>query len=463
MSSNPFLSKEVKLRRVLKGLGVALVCLITIPTIFYFVFKSEPIEEVEEDKVLGEETVTPYDWTQLAELVPEKYEVTRSYPEGPSEEEDGCIPIYYIYPNEYSEIEREYLTTASIAYCEDINRASIKSQIGEFRFNPEVNRWFYVDGETREIQEERVFGKNTVTFVEPWGSHYSWAAYIVRIEDSSEVIILLIPESNRIRCETYDEDGVESMDEECVSFRDSLPPVYADWVPEEVYEEDYTDLLEILAQINSVNLSDTNDFQTDYTKWLYNEADRIVNTYDFSSKEIKPLIQIPKYEFPEDKDVYEKSYELSSEDTVTVSCEKLKSEFTPVFDIHGCDVLLNSEEVLYAWSWTDNKEINPHITIFDDENLEYPVIAVGEQFGPASRDNLSVYEIIDGELIQLLFNSSEETWFVDPYAKMYKENSKEFFVTYFHDPAMIEKSLTRVWEVNNMSLSLIETILERGF
>jgi hypothetical protein len=44
---------------------------------------------------------------------------------------------------------------------------------------------------------------------------------------------------------------------------------------------------------------------------------------------------------------------------------------------------------------------------------------------------------------------------------MYKENSKEFFVTYFHDPAMIEKSLTRVWEVDERSLKLVETILER--
>lgn len=249
MSKTPFLSKEVKLKRVLKGLGVALVCLITIPTIFYFVFKSEPTEDVEDDKVLGETTDTPYDWTQLANLVPEKYEVKRTDYEDPSEEEDGCIPIYNIYPKEYSEIEKEYLATASLTYCEDINRAAINSQIGEFRFNPEVNRWFYVDGETREIQEEMLFGENTVTFAEPWGSHYSWAAYIVRIEDSPEVIILLIPESNSIRCETYDEDGVESMDEDCINFRDSLPSVNKDWVPEEVYGEYYNDILEILKEI----------------------------------------------------------------------------------------------------------------------------------------------------------------------------------------------------------------------
>lgn len=228
----------------------------------------------------------------------------------------------------------------------------------------------------------------------------------------------------------------------------------------------YVDKEKVLGEEDTIDLSDSEDFQTDYTKWLYNEADRIVENYDFSDKEIKPLILIPTYEFSPNKDVYGKSYKLSSNDTVTVSCEKLKSEYTPVYDVHGCDVLVNSKEVLTAWSWTDNKEISPHITIFDNKGLEYPLIVVGEQFGPANRDNLSMYKVIDGELVRLLFSAKEETsetWFADPYTKMYTENGKEFLVTYFHDPAMIEKSLTRVWEIGEKELKLVETILERGF
>ncbi len=227
----------------------------------------------------------------------------------------------------------------------------------------------------------------------------------------------------------------------------------------------YVDKENVLGEEVSV-LLDSEDFQTKYTKWLYNEVDRIVNTYDFSTKEVKSLIQIPKYRFVTNKDVIEESYKLSSNDTITVNCNKLKSEYTPVYDIHFCDVLLNSKEDLSAWSWTDNIEISPHITIFDNGNLEYPLIVVGEQFGPASRDDLSVYRVIDSKLVNLMFNSKEETtetWFADPYSKMYTENGKEFLVTYFHDPAMIEKSLTRIWEISEKDLKLVETILERGF
>jgi hypothetical protein len=63
----------------------------------------EPIEDVEEDEVLGESTDNPYDWTQLKNLISEKYEVIRTDYQDTSEEDDGCIPIYKIYPKEYSD------------------------------------------------------------------------------------------------------------------------------------------------------------------------------------------------------------------------------------------------------------------------------------------------------------------------------------------------------------------------
>ena len=227
----------------------------------------------------------------------------------------------------------------------------------------------------------------------------------------------------------------------------------------------YVEKDHVLGEEDTVDFSNSEDFQTDYTKWLYNEADRIVNTYDFSSKEIEHLTQIPEYKFATNKDIYEESYELSSKDIIGVNCSKLKSDFTLVYDVHYCDILLNSTEVLTAWSWTDNVKINPHITIFDNRDLKYPLIAVGEGFGYGSRDDLSVYTIIDGKLVNLEFNAkgeNTETWYVDPYTKMYIEDGKEYLVTYFHDPMMVEKSLTRVWEVSDTDLKLVETILERG-
>lgn len=215
-------------------------------------------------------------------------------------------------------------------------------------------------------------------------------------------------------------------------------------------------------------ITDLSDSEADYTEWFYNEANRVVGNYDFDGKEIKPLIQIPTYKFVANKDIYEESYNLSSSDIISVSCNKLKSEASSeyeVYDVHFCNVLLNSKEVFTAWSWTDNIEISPHITIFDNEDLEYPLIVVGEEFGSGSRDNVSVYKVVDKELVQFTYNDNGEiskTRYVDPYVKIYVKDNQEYVITYFHDPAMSAKSLTRIWKVEGSNLNLVETILEKG-
>ena len=80
------------------------------------------------------------------------------------------------------------------------------------------------------------------------GKPLRWNLYIVRIKNSNELVVLSIPLSNRIRCETYDENGVETMKKDCVNFRNSMD-MTTDWVPEEIYEEYYNDLLAILKDI----------------------------------------------------------------------------------------------------------------------------------------------------------------------------------------------------------------------
>lgn len=441
---------------------ISIVLLVIIPIIVYIFLTQE--KEIDSPVQTQQERIEKIK-QDLVSLIPPKYVVIESEYEEPSEENDGCVYIYTIYPKEYSEIEKKYLDEAGLMYCKDIDEAILRGQVDQVKYNQTEGKWLYEDTEPLETKQ---YGDNLVSTVALGGSHALSNFHIVRLENSEELIILSIPSSNRIRCDTYDENGNETWIEECVKFRDSLPPVEIDWVPDEIYNNYYEDLLEILSNINSreINAEDEEFGEDSYREWLESEADRIVNTYDFTDKEIKPLIQIPTYKFSTDKDLYEKSYKLSSNDIITVNCNKLKSEYTPVYDIHFCDVLLNSKEALSAWSWTDNIEISPHITIFDKENLKYPLIVVGEQFGPASRDDLSVYRVIDSKLVNLMFNSKEETtetWFADPYTKMYTENEKEFLVTYFHDPAMIEKSLTRVWEISGKELKLVETILERGF
>lgn len=187
----------------------------------------------------------------LITLIPEQYEVIESEYEQPSTENYGCISLYEIYPKEYTDMEKEYLDSGYIKYCKDINTASIGSQIGKVRYDSKEDSWFYIDGDSRILQEKKTFGTNIVTISSAWGSHHSDAVYIVKVNYSNEVIMLFIPEATRIRCEKYDENGVESWEEECVEFLNSINIYSAGngWVFDEKYEEYYNDLLEILIDI----------------------------------------------------------------------------------------------------------------------------------------------------------------------------------------------------------------------
>jgi hypothetical protein len=218
---------------------IPVVLLAIISIIVYILLRPEPIQSQEEriEKVKQD----------LVSLIPEKYEVVESAYEEPNEENDGCVYIYTIRPKEYSEIEREYLDDAGLMYCEDINTAVLRDQTEEVRYESTEGKWVY--GDNVKVLEETQYGENLVPTVALGGSHALSNYYIVRLEDSDELVILVIPSSNRIRCERYDEEGVETMDEECVNFRDSLPPVYIDWVPEEIYDDYYKDLLEVLKNI----------------------------------------------------------------------------------------------------------------------------------------------------------------------------------------------------------------------
>jgi hypothetical protein len=283
MSSNPFLSKEVNFKRVRKGFAIAFPVVIMILVIgTYYVnlidytlrekYKTEKIVYVEKGKVelegkdgvLGEENIIEEEITtvigideikkRLLTLIPEKYEVIEAEYNFPGIYDDECISLYYLFPKDYSISEREYLDTAYIQYCKDINTATLGSQIGEVRYDRKEDAWFFYEGQDRfsgPSEEMRIYGDNIVTITEVWGSHHSWDAYIVKLDNSDEVIILEIPQATRVRCEEYDENGTETWKEDCVEFLKSFgfPPSGNAWIFHEAYDDDYWDLIEILKDI----------------------------------------------------------------------------------------------------------------------------------------------------------------------------------------------------------------------
>lgn len=187
----------------------------------------------------------------LLMVIPDKYEIIESKFEEPSEENDGCIFLYSIYPKEYSEIEKEYLNNAELIYCEDINTAVLKGQVEDVRYNQTIEKWVRIQGDSEVPLDVKQYGENLVSIVDLGGSHASSNYYIVSVEDSLELVILSVPRFHRIRCEEYDENGVETMKEDCIEFITSMGmrADSSESVPYKIYEDYYKDLLVILKDI----------------------------------------------------------------------------------------------------------------------------------------------------------------------------------------------------------------------
>lgn len=239
------MSEKKKVNSSLK-IFLTIVLLITISILGYILLKGDKVESLK-----TEEQRIKKIKENLVALIPDKYEVVEKNYEALSSESDSCIFLYEIYPKEYSDIEKEYLNKAFLIYCKDTNTAILDNQVGEVRYSNEEDRWLFVYGETITPQEEKQYGENLVTITELGGSHASSNYYIVRIDGSDELVILSVPSFHRIRCETYDENGVETMKKDCIEFITSMgmPADCSESVPDEVYENYYNDLLEILRDI----------------------------------------------------------------------------------------------------------------------------------------------------------------------------------------------------------------------
>lgn len=188
---------------------------------------------------------------KLIELIPEEYQVIEDEYEVSSEENNGCVSLYTIYPKEYSEIQKKYLDDAGLMYCEDINNVILRGQVGQVKYNKEEKRWTYGYYEDPvDYLDQKQYGENLVSIAQLGGSHVFYNYYIVRLKNTDELIILSIPISNRIRCDSF-KDGIEVVEEDCVDFITSMgmSPNSSEFFPDEVYEKDYNDLLEILNNI----------------------------------------------------------------------------------------------------------------------------------------------------------------------------------------------------------------------
>lgn len=179
---------------------------------------------------------------QIKKLIPDKYTII----EKGEESEEGCTLLYRIHPKDFTEIQLKNLIAADISYCKDRNTVAFINQTGPIIYNKEKDEWIFSDG--TKADEKVMVGEKEVTLVRSLNSHLSVKVYIDRVGKGDEIVVFYIPETNRIRCD-FIKDKEEK--EECINLLTSMnmSPESTDFVPEEIYENDYKELVEIIKDI----------------------------------------------------------------------------------------------------------------------------------------------------------------------------------------------------------------------
>lgn len=243
------LSSKINKKNIVKGILITL-AILTFSFVFHLLLLSRVLNYLPygvQDNPIQYNRIEKVK-KDLLMLIPDKYEIVKKLYEEPSIENNGCFTLFEIYPKGYTDIQKEYLDSAYIGYCEDINTAVLLGQVEEVRYNQTEGEWLY-QGNPLETKQ---YGDNLVSMVELGGSHALSTYYIVRLENSDELVILSVPISNRIRCDYYDEkQNIETADKDCVEFITSMgmSEFSMDFVPDKIYEDYYNDLLEILKDI----------------------------------------------------------------------------------------------------------------------------------------------------------------------------------------------------------------------
>ncbi len=198
----------------------------------------------------------------------------------------------------------------------------------------------------------------------------------------------------------------------------------------------------------------------DYAKETDNEylldvletVDDVFDTYDWSNLEkITPKTELPEIDLSESQSFF---FEIDEKNELEIKYEKPEEYDDPGMYIYmWAKVLFNGDEVdsIVIRERQDTYRGSMSLHIYDDSQLKYPVVIVGNQNIFSSRDEKVIYFLIDDELIRYDAIYGEDinkrirsTIALD----MYVEDDIPYLFTYWEDPLLPGLQITK-WSINH--------------
>ena len=190
-----------------------------------------------------------------------------------------------------------------------------------------------------------------------------------------------------------------------------------------------------------------------YIVAMLEDVSDIVKTYDRSNLiEITPTTELPEIDLSTTKTF---SYFIDDKEKIEIKYIKDENYTTPYSQIYLTSEVIYKEKDISPIKIRENGDFKGELSlhIFNNTQLKYPIIIIGEQNIFSSRDEKVVYLLIDGELVRYKMKWEDEsvtetfksTIDVDVYID--KQDNKTYIYSYWEDPAFVGLKITR-WSIN---------------
>jgi len=183
-----------------------------------------------------------------------------------------------------------------------------------------------------------------------------------------------------------------------------------------------------------------------------------------------PYISIPKYYLSGDKAKINETWILEDGYKLELNCPEKDLSTVIAGEYYSCTVKYNGEIVSDIVRWyisypKGEKTVGTYVDFIvyssDYQDYQSEYILIGTYHG-GSFDDISVFSLESGKAKNLPFyfkGEFKDTWLVSSplYVDFYYNSEEVKLVTKYHEPSMAVKSVNRVWNMGEDSLTLERT------
>lgn len=217
-------------------------------------------------------------------------------------------------------------------------------------------------------------------------------------------------------------------------------------------EDVFQKYAEYVLDKTGTELSESSE-EYEYISTMLEDVVDVVDEYDKSNlEEIKPIVGLPSIDLKENNVL---SYDIDEKNKIHINYTKPKDYTEPLSMILLNAEVLHNEKKITDVIIRENTDFTGEATIytFNNQQLKYPILIIGEDWVSSSREEIGIFFLIDGEFVRYKIKMRDQlsdTFRSTVEIGMYldKKSKEPYLFSHWEDPAFLGFKTTK-WNIDH--------------